>query len=49
MPADVLSGEQKSALETLAGAGVGASYYLAGGIGLALRLAHRRSADLGFF
>lgn len=49
MPADILSREQSSALETLAGAGVGRSYYLAGGVGLALRLGHRRSVDFDFF
>ena len=49
MPDDVLSCEQKSALEHLVAAGVGGSYYLAGEIGLSLRLGHRRSVDLDFF
>ena len=49
MSPDVLSREQQSALERLARAGVGSSYYLAGGVGLALRLAHRRSTDFDFF
>lgn len=49
MSGDVLSREQSSALATLAGAGIGSAYYLAGGVGLALRLGHRRSVDFDFF
>ena len=49
MPGDVLSPEQKSALDRLIGAGVGSAFYLAGGIGLALHLGHRRSRDFDFF
>jgi hypothetical protein len=49
MPGDVLSPEQRSALDQLIRAGVGSAFYLAGGIGLALRLGHRRSKDFDFF
>ncbi len=49
MPGDILTPEQKSALERLTAAGVGTAYYLAGGIGLALHLGHRRSRDFDFF
>lgn len=33
----------------MAGAGIGRTFYLGGGAGLALHLGHRRSADLDFF
>lgn len=36
-------------LETLSKSGILASFYLAGGTGLALQLGHRRSVDLDFF
>lgn len=49
MPQDILSRQQQSALERLAAAGVGSTYYLAGEVGLALHLEHRRSVDFDFF
>lgn len=49
MPGEALSREQRAALDTLAGVGIGEQFYLAGGAALALRLAHRQSVDLDFF
>jgi hypothetical protein len=45
---EALSAEQQRALLALSPA-AGRGFYLAGGCGLALRLAHRRSADLDLF
>ena len=46
---EVLDEAAEQTLEELLRAGVLESFYLAGGTGLALYLAHRRSADLDFF
>jgi hypothetical protein len=45
---DALSAEQRSALRALAPT-VSRGFYLAGGTGLCLRLAHRRSLDIDLF
>lgn len=49
MSGEALSREQRAALDTLAGIGIGEQFYLAGGAALALRLGHRQSVDLDFF
>ena len=44
-----LSDEQRRALDRLSKLPIIGAFYLAGGTGLAMHLAHRRSADLDFF
>jgi hypothetical protein len=44
-----LSDEQRRALDRLSKLPILGAFYLAGGTGLAIRLAHRHSADLDFF
>lgn len=46
---EVLDTSARQVCETLAGSGLLAAFYLAGGTGLALQLRHRRSLDLDFF
>ncbi|HEX9724464.1 MAG TPA: nucleotidyl transferase AbiEii/AbiGii toxin family protein [Vicinamibacteria bacterium] len=46
---EVIEQSTDAALRAIAAAELGASFYLAGGTGLALRLGHRRSVDLDFF
>jgi hypothetical protein len=49
MDADVLDREGRTVLARLGAGPLAKSFYLAGGTGLALQLAHRRSRDLDFF
>ncbi|MFQ5456494.1 MAG: nucleotidyl transferase AbiEii/AbiGii toxin family protein [Nitrospirota bacterium] len=46
---EVLPEDVPSYLETISRSGILASFYMAGGTGLALQLGHRRSVDLDFF